>query len=103
MNIMTKEKMEYLLKLSKLELKHDEMENLRKEMSAIISFMNILQEEPLETEEWPDETMACSSSALRSDTVSDSLSKDKVLESASRKNTVGYLIPGMQKNDGDKR
>ena len=77
--------MEYLLKLSKLELKHDEMENLRKEMSAIISFMNILQEEPLETEEWPDETMACSSSALRSDTVSDSLSKDKVLESASRK------------------
>ncbi len=88
----TRQEVEHVAHLARLNLNEDELEMMTKQLDTILSYVAKLDE--LDTEGIKPTTHAFSiSNAFREDIVKDSLSQEKALQNCSDKNKEAFIVP----------
>ncbi len=88
----TREEVEHVAHLARLNLSENELETMTKQLDTILSYVAKLDE--LNTEGVVATTHAFSkSNAFREDTVRESLSQEKAIENCSVKNKEAFIVP----------
>ncbi len=88
----TREEVEHVAHLARLNLSEDELETMTKQLDTILSYVAKLDE--LDTEGVVATTHAFSkSNAFREDTVKESLSQEMALENCLVKNKEAFIVP----------
>lgn len=92
MGLNEKPDIEYLMKLSRMELDSDEKASLEKDLDAIIGYMNILSQIDTDGIE-PMEHVLGLSNVMREDEVIPSFERDKLLSCAPDTEDGFYSVP----------
>lgn len=88
----SKEEVEYVANLSRLDLKEDELERMTIQLDNFLSYVDKISE--LDTHNIPATTHAFSiSNAFREDKVISSLDQEKALANAPEQNGESFIVP----------
>lgn len=88
----TKELVEYISELSRIELKADQKEKIEKDLNVIINYMDILNK--LDTSDVePMSHVFSVSNVMRDDVVLPSFDRDRLLSNAPKHNDESVIVP----------
>ncbi len=88
----TKELIEYISALSKIELNKNQIDKMHTELSTIVEYMEILNQ--VNTDDvTPDSQIISITNVLRDDNVSPSFSREDILRNSSEHDDTDFIVP----------